>query len=211
VGGLILAASPGSTASVAVAPVLAFIGGCCGAAGGAGVGAGLSLTESIFRSRRAIALIGGAALGGGVAGLLAQLLGRWSLAALVGVNVGVGGLVEGLAIGAAAGLGYSLGTAGAEGGLAAPRGRRRIGAAAVTAAMCGLAALALTLAGQPLVGGTIHAIAGASRGSQATLTPIARLVGEPDFGRLTASIIGTGEGALFGFGLALGLTRRQRV
>jgi hypothetical protein len=58
------------------------------------------------------------------------------------------------------------------------------------------------------VGGTIHAIAQASVGSQATLTPLGQLIGEPDFGPLTAAVIGTGEGALFGLGLTLGLTRR---
>jgi len=207
-GGVILMAAPGSVASLAVVPVLAVIGGCCGAAGGAGVGAGLSAAESIVRSRRAIALIGGAALGGGVAGSAAQWLGRWSLAALVGVNVDIGGGLEGLAIGGAAGLGYSLATSYSEGGLAAPRGRRRLRATAVTAAACGLAALALAFAGRPLVGGTIHFIAETSVGSQATLTPLGRLIGEPDFGPLTAALIATSEGALFGFGLALGLTRR---
>jgi hypothetical protein len=40
------------------------------------------------------------------------------------------------------------------------------------------------------------------------LTPLAAFVGEPDFGPVSRAIIGTGEGALFGFGLALGLTRR---
>ena len=35
--------------------------------------------------------------------------------------------------------------------------------------------------------------------------------GEPDFGPLTATVIGTGEGALFGIGLSLGLTRRGRT
>jgi hypothetical protein len=204
----VLAAVPSSTASFAVAPALAVIGACCGAAGGAGVGAGLSVAESIVRSRRAIALISGAALGGGLAGSAAQWLGRWSLAALVGINIQTGGGVEGLVIGSAAGLGYSLSTRRAEGGLAAPRGRRRLGAAALTAAACGLAALALTLSGRPLVGGTIHAIAQASQGAQATLTPLGRLIGEPDFGPVTASVIGTAEGALFGFGLAFGLTRR---
>jgi DNA-binding winged helix-turn-helix (wHTH) protein len=109
-GGLILTAAPGSAASLAVVPVLAGIGGCCGAAGGAGVGAGLSAAESIVRSHRAIALICGGALGGGVAGAAAQWLGRWSLAALVGVNVNTGGGLEGLVIGGAAGLGYSLAT-----------------------------------------------------------------------------------------------------
>ena len=208
IGGVALASAPSSNASLDLTPVLALIGGCCGAAGGAGVGAGLSVAESIARSRRVIALVCGAAVGGGIAGFAAQWLGRWSLATLVGVNVDTGGGIEGVVIGAAAGLGYSLSTWRAEGGLAAPRGRDRVRVVAVTAVACGLAALMLTLAGRPLVGGTIHAIAQASRGSQAALTPIARLIGEPDFGALTAAVIGTGEGALFGLGLSLGLTRR---
>jgi DNA-binding winged helix-turn-helix (wHTH) protein len=206
-GGLMLMAAPGSAASFAVVPVLAGVGGCCGAAGGAGVGAGLSAAESIARSFRSIALIFGGAFGGGMAGAAAQWFGRWSLAALVGINLNTGGGVEGIVIGGAAGLGYSLATSRAD-GLAAPRGRRRLGVAGATAAVCGLAALGLTLAGWPLVGGTIHAIAQASVGSQAALTPLSRLVGEPGFGPLTAAVIGTGEGALFGLGMTLGLTRR---
>jgi DNA-binding winged helix-turn-helix (wHTH) protein len=207
-GGLILTAAPGTDASLAVVPVLAVIGGCCGATGGAGVGAGMSLAESIARSRRAVAVIGGAALGGGIAGSIAQWLGRWSLATLVGVNTDIGGGIEGLAIGGAAGLGYSLATSHSEGGLAAPRGRQRIVVAAATAACCGAAALALALAGRPLVGGTIHVIADASVGSQVALTALGRLIGEPDFGPLTAALTATGEGVLFGLGLALGLARR---
>jgi DNA-binding winged helix-turn-helix (wHTH) protein len=210
-GGLILTVSPGSSASLAVVPVLALLGCCCGAAGGAGVGAGLSVAESIARSRRAIALLCGAALGGGLAGFAAEWLGRWSLAALVGVNIDIGGGVEGLAIGGAAGLGYSVATAHSEGGLAAPRGHGRLAVASVIAAACGFAALALAFTGRPLVGGTIHVIAEASAGSQATLTPLGRLIGEPDFGPLTSAVIATGEGALFGLGLALGLTRRSSV
>ncbi|MEO5742875.1 MAG: transcriptional regulator [Vicinamibacterales bacterium] len=207
-GGFILTAAPGSAASLPVVPVLAVIGGCCGAAGGAGVGAGLSVAESIARSRRALALFCGAALGGGVAGSAVEWLGRWSLAALVGVNIDIGGGVEGLAIGGAAGLGYSMATSQSDGGLAAPRGRRRLVVAGATAAACGLAALALALAGRPLVGGTIHFIAESSAGSQATFTALGRFIGEPDFGPLTAALIATSEGALFGLGLALGLTRR---
>ena len=207
-GSLILVATPGSSASFAVVPVLAVIGACCGAAGGAGVGAGLSIAESIARSRRALALLCGAALGGGAAGFAAQWLGRSMLAALVGVMVDVGGGLEGLVIGGAAGLGYSLATSYVAGGLAAPRGRRRAVVAFATAAACGLAALAMALAGRPLVGGTVHLIADASSGSQATLTSLGRFIGEPDFGPLTAAVIATGEGVLFGLGLALGLTRR---
>jgi DNA-binding winged helix-turn-helix (wHTH) protein len=206
-GGVMLMAAPGSAASFAVVPVLAVVGGCCGAAGGAGVGAGLSAAESIARSLRGVVLIGGGAFGGGVAGAAAQWFSRWTLAALVGIHLNTGGAVEGIVIGGAAGLGYSLATSRVE-GLAAPRGRDRIRVAAVTSAACGLAALGLTVAGWPLVGGTIHAIAQASAGSQAALTPLARLIGEPDFGHLTAAVIGTGEGAVFGFGVTLGLTRR---
>src|SRR5688572_2805930 len=209
-GGLILTAAPGSAASLDVVPVLALIGGVCGATGGAGVGAGLSVAESIVRSRRTLALVCGAALGGGLAGSIVQWLGRWSLAALFGLDVATGGGLEGLAIGGAAGLGYSLSTGHADGGLAAPRGRRRFSVAAMTAAACGLAALALALAGRPLVGGTIHLIAQASIGAQVTLTPLGRLIGEPDFGPLSSAVIAAGEGAMFGLGLALGLTRRGR-
>ena len=140
--------------------------------------------------------------------MVAQWLSRWSLAALVGVRIEVGGGVEGLAIGGAAGLGYSLATSLAEGGLAAPRGRRRWGVASATAAACGLAALALALAGRPLVGGTIHYIANSSVGSQVSLTALGRFIGESEFGPLTSALVATGEGALFGAGLALGLTRR---
>ena len=211
VGGLILLAAPGNAASLGVVPVLAVIGGCCGAAGGAGVGAGLSVAESIARSRRMLALVCGAALGGGVAGLTAEWLGRWSLAALVGVNVDIGGGLEGLALGGAAGLAYGLATSHSDGGLAAPRGRRRFLVAAATAAACGLVALALAVAGRPLVGGTIHLIADASVGSQVNLTSLGRFIGESDFGPVTSALIATGEGALFGFGLALGLTHRPSI
>ncbi|MBI4266034.1 MAG: transcriptional regulator [Acidobacteria bacterium] len=207
-GGAILAAAPGSAAPIAVAPVLAVIGGACGAIGGAGVGAGLSVAEAVARSRRGAALVGGAALGGGLVGVAAQWMARWMLLALVGVRLDVGGGLEGLAIGAAAGAGYAVATRRTHDGLAAPRGRRRLRAAAPIAVLCGLAALAVTLGGRPLVGGTVHEIAKAARGSQVTLAPLGRLIGEPDFGPVSRAIIGAGEGALFGLGLALGLMRR---
>lgn len=207
-GGLILASVPGSAASFAVIPVLALVGAGCGAAGGAGVGAGMAAAEAVVRSRRSVALVFGAAAGGALAGAAAQWLGRWSLAALVGVHLNLGGGLEGLIIGAAAGLGYGVATSGTEGGLAAPRGRRRLRVVAMTAASCGLAALLLTRAGMMLVGGTIHLIATGTGGAEAALTPLGRLIGEPDFGPVTRAIIGTGEGLLFGLGLAFGLTRR---
>lgn len=189
--------------------MLGVIGALSGALGGAGVGAGLSVAEAVARSQRAIVLVGGAAAGGGLVGSAVQWLGRWSLAALVGVHAAIGGGLEGLVIGGAAGLGYALATSQMDGGgLAAPRGRRRLRVAALTEAACGAGALALAAAGRPLVGGTIHAVAQLSQGSQAALTPLGRLIGEPDFGPITRAVIGMGEGAVFGAGLALGLTRR---
>jgi hypothetical protein len=83
-------------------------------------------------------------------------------------------------------------------------------AALITAVCCGMAGLALTLGGRPLAGGTVHAIAHAADGSRATLAPLGRLIGEPDFGPLTRAVLASGEGAVFGLGLAWGLMRRPR-
>jgi len=207
IGGMVLTAAPGSTAPLAVVPVLALIGGVCGAIGGAGVSAGLSTAEVTARSRRGVALVCGAAIGGAVVGGFVQWTGRWTLATVVGLTVPLGGTVEGLIIGGAAGVGYALSTRSA-GGLAAPTGYDRILAAGLTALCCGAGALLLAAGGCPLVGGTVHAIARAAHGSQVTMTPLAQLIGEPDFGPASQAIIAVGEGSMFGFGLALGLTRR---
>jgi DNA-binding winged helix-turn-helix (wHTH) protein len=208
-GGLLLTTAPGSAAPLAVVPVLAVIGGGCGALGGAGVGAGLAIAESVMRSRRMVALVAGGAVGGGTVGLLTALLAQSMLAVLLGVRIEIGGGGEGLLIGGAAGLGYAAATATVSGGLAAPRGLRRLRTVAFTAIACGIAALGLALAGRALVGGTVHALAQASLGGQAALTPLGRLIGEPGFGPVTAALIGMGEGLTFGIGLALGLTRRR--
>jgi hypothetical protein len=203
-----LAAAPGSTAPIEAVPVLAVVGGAVGAIGGAGVGAGLAAAEASVRSRRALALICGGAMGGALVGIAAQSLARAGLLALFGVTLPIGGGLEGLVIGAAAGLGYAIATAGMQGGLAAPRGRGRWKAAVLTALLCGAGALALTLWGRPLAGGTLHAIAREAQGSQISLAPLGRLIGEPDFGPVSQALLGTGEGVLFGLGLALGLMRR---
>lgn len=209
IGGVLLVLSPGSLAPWTVVPVLATIGVLCGFVAGAGVGAGLAVAESVARSWRTSALTAGGALGGGAVGLAVQVLGRWTLAVLVGMHVDVHGALDGFLIGGACGFGYAIATGAAAGGVAAPRGAARVQTALLTALGGSLAALILASAGRPLVGGTIHAIAQAATGAQALLTPLGRLIGEPGFGRVTAALIGVGESATFGAGLALGLTHRR--
>ena len=178
-GGLILAAAPGSAAPVAIAPVLAVIGGVCGALGGAGVGGGLSLAEAGARS-----LTG--------ASPSSRRRARWrrrrrrpssgspdgvstrSWACDLGDRRGARGIRHRWS----RGIGYAIATRNVEGGMAAPRGRRLLRAAAITAAVCGLAGLVLSLAGRPLVGGTIHVIARTADGSAGD----ARAVGTADRG-----------------------------
>lgn len=94
--------------------------------------------------------------------------------------------------------------------MAAPRGRARVRVALRVALVSALAAAGLALADRPLVGGAVNAIAQAARSSEMTFAPLGRLLGEPDFGRGTASLFGAAEGAAFGFGLTLGLARRRR-
>lgn len=209
-GGALLVTVPGSPASPGIIVVLALVGLTCGGVAGIGVAAGLELAEAAVRSSRLVALTAGAAAGGALVGAIVQAVGRSMVAALVGLHLPAGGGLEGLAIGGAAGLGYGLATRGLSEGLAAPRGWRRAGTVLTTAGCCGAAALVLALAGRPLVGGTLHVLADLAEGAQTSLAPLGRLLGEPGFGAVTAALIATAEGAVFGIGLATGLTRRPR-
>jgi DNA-binding winged helix-turn-helix (wHTH) protein len=203
VGGGLLALAPGSTSPPAIAPVLAVIGGACGALGGGGVGLGLSVADAqpgLPHLPPTVGRIIGGAAGGGLVGAAVQWLAWWSLSALVGIDAQIGGGIEGVVIGAAAGGAYTL----ASGRMAVTQ------SLLVAAALCGIAGVVLQLLGRPLVGGTIHAIATAAEGSQATLEPLGRLIGEADFGPITRALLAFGEGATFGAGLAWGLFRDRR-
>jgi DNA-binding winged helix-turn-helix (wHTH) protein len=208
-GGLLLAMAPGSTAPVAIAPVLAVVGGGCGALGGAGVATGLAFADGITRVPRPLALTAMGAIGGGLVGLAVQWLTRWGLAALLGLDLAVGGALEGVVIGGAAGLGVAIAMRNTPEGLVARSSPPWFAALAI-ALVCGVAGLALTLAGRPLASGTINIIAHAAEGSRARLAPLGRLIGERDFGPVSSAILTFSEGALFGLGFGYGVIRRAR-
>jgi hypothetical protein len=190
---------------------LAVIGAVVGGLGAAGVGAGLATAEVLARSFRGAALVALGALGGGVVGGLAHAIGRSTLEGLFGGNFSAaGGGLEGVVLGAAAGLGYAIATPRPDGGMATPHGGERLRAALTTGLTCALAGLALTAAGGHLTGASLNLLARAFEGSELRLEPLARLLGERELGPLTQGVLAFWEGALFGLGLVLGLTRRPR-
>ena len=211
VGGLLLVRSPASQAPVTIVPVLGLLGAISGAVGAGGIAAGLGMAEAIARSRRGIAIVGGAALGGLTIGAAAHVATRWTLQGLFGVDVAaIGGPLEGLILGTAAGIGYAATTGRPGGGMAAPAGSARVRTALAVAVSTAVAGLVLSVTGHPLVGGLLNEIAQASSGSQLTLTPLGDLYNEPSFGGGTKVLLAMFESGLFGLGLAAGVTRRPR-
>jgi DNA-binding winged helix-turn-helix (wHTH) protein len=208
-GGTVLLFSPGAHLPRTVPVALGVVGAAIGGVGAAGVGAGLAVAEVLARSRRQASLILLGALGGGIVGAAAHLLGRWTLEGLFGHDLSaVGGGLEGLVMGAGAGIGYAATTRPPEGGMAAPRGLRRAEVALGTAIACALSGILLTLLGRPLGGVSIDIMARSFPGSQVGLAPVAHLFGERDLGPVTRTVLSILEGGLFGLGLGFGLTRR---
>lgn len=209
-GGLTLWLAPGSSAHPEAAVALAAIGATAGGVGAAGVAAGLVAAEVLARSRRRLALVVCGAAAGSLLALAIRIVGAAVLDALFGVTLPPAfGSVDGLLLGAAAGLGYGAATSlPPGGGIAAPRGVKRLGVALAVGASCAVAGVVLATLDYPLVGGLVHAIATSSQHSSLELTPLGRLIGEPDFGPVTRRLWSALEGGAFGFSLALGLTRR---
>ena len=184
-----------------------------GGFGAFGVAAGLIAAEVLARSRRAIALVVCGALAGATVAAFAAVVLRALLEGLFGLQLAnIGGAADGLVLGGAAGLGYGMTTSQPQGGgLAAPRGRRRLLSAATVGLCCALAAIALAASGRPLVGGLVHDIARSSRDSELVLAPLGRIIGEPGFGPITQVILSAFEGGTFGCALGWGLTQRPRM
>lgn len=206
VGGIVLSLAPGPRSSPRVVVSLAALGAIIGAIGALGVGAGLAFAESRAARRRPTTLALAGALGGGLVGWFASLVGRAAIEAIFGGRLtSVGGAAEGMALGAAAGLGFWLGAPDPPQDWAS---RRR--AALATSLCCAVAGVLLTFAGGHLGSPSLDAVARMFPNSEVRLEPLASIFGEPGFGPITAAATSLYEGAFFGAGLALGLTRRPR-
>jgi len=211
VGGLALYLGPGSQAGAGTPVLLALVGLAIGGLGAAGVGLGLALAESLARSLRGPALVALGAVGGACIGGVAHLLGWLALSGLFGRDLSpMAGGFEGLVLGGAVGLGYQLATRGVAEGMATPRGWRRLGAAALAGVCAAGAAVGLAFTGSYLGAMSLDLLARSFPGSQVGLGPLARLLGEPEPGSLTTTVICAWEGLLFGFGTVAGLTHRPR-
>ena len=212
IGGLLLMRSPNSDAPFTIVPVFGLLGAISGAIGAGGIAAGVGAAEAVARSRRSLAIIAGAALGGLGIGVIAQVATRWTLRGLFGLELAeIGGPIEGLILGAAAGFGYAATTRRpGGGGMAAPAGSARVRTILAVGIATAVAGLILSMTGHPMVGGLINEIAQASGGSQFTRTPLADLYNDPSFGGGTKVLLAIFESGLFGAGFAAGFTRRPR-
>lgn len=163
--------------------------------GGAGVSAGIALTETIRRPLPARALIGGAA-GGLIIGALVKLLGLDAFSLLFGRTPGdITGALEGLCLGGATGLGVWLSQR-------LSPSRSTMYAAAI-GALCGAGAgLLISVAGGRLLAGSLILMARHFPDSRLSLATIGHLFGENGFGPLSLMASAMTEGALFGGGVA---------
>lgn len=210
-GALVLRYGPGSTATASVFFALPLVGGVVGALGALGVGGGLAWAEALVRSYRRTALVVLGACGGGLIGGLTHTIGRYTFESLFGRDLSpVGGGFEGFVIGAAVGLGYAVATPIASGGMATPRGWPRCRVALITGMVCASASAFLGLSGHHLGAMSLDFMSKSFPGSQVSLEPLARLLGEATPAAATRCTISAFEGFLFASGVAFGLTQRPR-
>ena len=158
--------------------------------GGAGVGFGIAAAELANDKSRPWPVLGGAA-GGLVVGGLVKLLGLDAFNLLFGVApAGITGGVEGAILGGATGLGAWL----ASRGKIVPPLRRSVLLAGLAG---GGAGLLITATGGRLMGGSLALLAEHFPQSRLRLDQVGVLVGEGGFGPAARSVTGALEGALF--------------
>lgn len=159
--------------------------------GGAGVGFGIAAAGLAPDRRPQWSIVGGAA-GGLVVGAIVKLLGLDAFNLLFGRSPGdITGAAEGALLGGAVGLGAWLGSRGS----VAPPFRRSIAAAALAG---GTAGILIPLLGGRLMGGSLVSLARQFPDSRLRLDGIGSPFGESGFGLVSRIVTGCMEGALFG-------------
>jgi hypothetical protein len=190
---------------------LPLVGTAVGGLGALGVGGAVAWAEALVRSYRLPILGVAGALGGGIVGATTHFVGLYTIEGLFGRDLSpVAGGFEGLVLGAAVGAGYALATPLPEGGMASPRGKARLEAALLAGGLAALASLVLALTGHHLGAMSLDFTARSFPGSQVSLDPLARLLGEARPGTITRGVLSGFEGLFFGSGVVLGLTHRPR-
>ena len=172
--------------AVSVLLVLVCLTILLGLAAGAGVGLGIAAAAAAAPRSAAWSLVGGAA-GGLLVGGLVKLIGLDAFNLLLGQSPGnVTGASEGALLGGATGLAY---------GLSRQSLRRGV---ALAAGAGGAAGMLIALAGGRLMGGSLDLLASRFPASRLRLEQIGSLFGEAGFGPVSRAVTGCIEGALFG-------------
>jgi DNA-binding winged helix-turn-helix (wHTH) protein len=201
VGGLFYGFTVGAQMGAASALlVLMALTSAIGLAGGLGVGAGIAAAELAPNRRWQWSALGGG-VGGLVVGALAKLLGLDAFHLLFGhAPTNMTGAAEGALLGAAVGFGTWL--AQRDGSLV--RGLTFAGAAGAAAGVL------IPLLGGRLLGGSLASLSQQFPDARFRLDPLAKLLGESEFGPVSAAVTGGIEGVLFGLGVAAAIVLASR-
>jgi DNA-binding winged helix-turn-helix (wHTH) protein len=176
----------GTLSVLLVLLALSMIVGMAGA-----LGVGLGVTAARLHSPTTGWTLAGGAIGGGVVGGLAKLIGSDTFTLLVGhAPSGITGGLEGAVIGFAVAAGLLIG-----GGPDAALGKRPAILAAITT---GIAGAIVPLAGGSMMATSLARVAATFDDSRLDMAPLGRLFGEPQFGALAQALLGALEGGMFG-------------
>jgi DNA-binding winged helix-turn-helix (wHTH) protein len=195
------APAEGSAASTLIVLVLVTV--ALALIGGAAVSGGIVLARALLGRGALPSILGGAA-GGLLIGALFRLFGIDAFNLLLGrAPEGATGPGEGVLLGAAAGLGAWLALRASE-----PRGlMRRMLSAGWIGALAG--ALIVALGGR-MLGGSLALLTERFPDSRLRLDAIGRLFGESGFGAISQLVTGAAEGALFAACIAGAMVLAQR-
>jgi DNA-binding winged helix-turn-helix (wHTH) protein len=173
-----LATAVAGAGAVSAVLVMTLIALAIGGLGGGAIALGMALSRRLPgpEGRRRVI---GAAAGGALLGGLVELLGLDAFHLLLGRGpADITGAGEGALLGAAVGLGLGFGRRAAAG----------LGA---------LAGVGVALLNGRLLGGSLAALAEAFPDARLSLAPLGRMLGDESFGLLARAATGAAEGALF--------------